>query len=97
MSELREAAKRLCYWADEFNLKPLPHPGQVIELKKGSQSQRVRLMRAEQGWCWHWLWEPFRIEDAWEVEPGMPMGQEKDMVRRVLSVLEIAEAGEKVS
>ncbi|WP_431889259.1 hypothetical protein [Nocardiopsis alba] len=57
----------------------------------------MRLARTEGVWCWHWMWEPFRTEDAWEVEPGLPMGQERDMVRRILSVLEIAEAGEKAS
>ncbi|MFD6094844.1 hypothetical protein ACFVWN_03870 [Nocardiopsis flavescens] len=98
MSETREAAKRLCHWADESGLKVLPHPGQVVELKKGKQSQLVRLSRAEGGWSWFWLWEPFRTEqDVWETEKGLPMGQERDMVRRVLAVLEIAEAGEKVT
>lgn len=97
MPETREAAKRLCHWADECGLKALPHPGQIIELRKGSQSQRVRLARTEGVWCWHWMWEPFRTEDAWEMEQGLPLGQERDMIRRVLSVLEIAEAGEKVS
>ena len=98
MSETREAAKRLCHWADESGLKALPHHGQVIELKKGKQSQHVRLSRAEDGWFWFWLWEPFRTEqDVWETEKGLSMGQERDMVRRVLAVLEIAEAGEKVT
>ncbi|MDE3720371.1 MULTISPECIES: hypothetical protein [Nocardiopsis] len=98
MSETREAAKRLCHWADESGLKALPHPGQVVELKKGKQSQHVRLSRTEGGWFWFWLWEPFRTEqDVWEAEKGLPMGQERDMVRRVLAVLEIAEAGEKVT
>lgn len=97
MSETREAAKRLCHWADENGLKALPRPGQVVELKKGKQGQHVRLSRAEGGWFWFWLWEPFRTEDVWEAEQGLPMGQERDMLRRVLAVLEIAEAGEKVS
>lgn len=98
MSETREAAKRLCHWADESGLKALPYPGQVVELKKGKQSQHVRLSRAEGGWFWFWLWEPFRTDqDVWETEKGLLMGQERDMVRRVLAVLEIAEAGEKVT
>lgn len=76
MSETREAAKRLCHWADESGLKALPRPGQVVELKKGKQSQHVRLARAEGGWFWFWLWEPFRTEhDVWETEKGLPMGR----------------------
>ncbi len=60
MREIREAAKRLCRWADENGPKALPRPGQVVELRKGKQSQHVRLARAEGGWFWLWLWEPFR-------------------------------------
>ncbi|MET9797437.1 hypothetical protein [Nocardiopsis alba] len=97
MSETREAAKRLCHWADESGLKALPHPNQTIELRKGSQGQHVCLMRTAEGWSWFWMWEPFRTDDAWEKERGLPMGKEQDMVRRVVAVLEIAQAGEKVS
>lgn len=98
MRETREAAKRLCHWADESGLKALPHPGLVIRLRKGKHSQHVRLSRAQGGWFWFWLWEPFRTEqDTWEAEKGLPMGRERDMVRRVLAVLEIAEVGERVT
>lgn len=97
MSEIREAAKRLCRWVDENGLKPLPHPGGVLEIRKGGQSQRICLKRVEGEWHWFWMWEPFRTQDAWEYEQGLPIGRERDMARRLLSVLEIAEAGEKTS
>ncbi|WP_444963115.1 hypothetical protein [Nocardiopsis sp. M1B1] len=51
----------------------------------------------EDQWHWFWMWEPFRTQDAWEYEQGLPIGREQDMSRRLLSVLEIAEAGEKTS
>ncbi|WP_435105725.1 hypothetical protein [Nocardiopsis synnemataformans] len=94
----REAAKRLALELDQLNLRPLPRPGMVLVVKRGSQEQSVRLMRADSGqWHWFWMWEPFRTEDAWECEQGLPIGQERDMARRLLSVLEIAEAGEKTT
>ncbi|WP_150242551.1 hypothetical protein [Nocardiopsis quinghaiensis] len=94
----REAAKRLALELDALNLKPLPQPGMVLVVKRGSQEQSVRLMRANSGqWHWFWMWEPFRTEDTWEHEQGLPLGRERDMARRLLGVLEIAEAGEKVT
>lgn len=94
----REAAKRLALELDKLNLKPLPQPGMVLVVRRGSQQQSVRLMRADSGqWHWFWMWEPFRTQDAWEYEQGLPIGREHDMARRLLSVLEIAEAGEKTS
>ncbi|MEV6822558.1 hypothetical protein AB0M72_27825 [Nocardiopsis dassonvillei] len=97
-SETREAAKRLALELGKLNLKPLPQPGMVLVVKRGSQEQSVRLMRAGSGqWHWFWMWEPFRTQDAWEYEQGLPIGREQDMAHRLLSVLEIAEAGEKTS
>ncbi|WP_223839308.1 hypothetical protein [Nocardiopsis deserti] len=56
----------------------------------------MRLMRAASGqWHWFWMWEPFRTQDAWECEQGLPTGRERDMARRLPNVLEIAEAGER--
>lgn len=51
MSEKKDAAKRLCQWADA----------------------------------------------GWEHEKGLALGRERELVRRALEVLEIAEAGEKVA
>ncbi|PDP88763.1 hypothetical protein CQJ94_03195 [Glycomyces fuscus] len=94
----REAAKRLALELDKLNLKPLPQPGMVLVVKRGSQKQSVCLMRTDSGqWHWFWMWEPFRTQDRWEYERGLPLGREQDMARRLLGVLEIAEAGEKVS
>ncbi|WP_249351985.1 hypothetical protein [Nocardiopsis akebiae] len=91
-----EAAKRLALELDKLSLGPLPQPGMALAVKRGSREQSVRLMRAGSGqWHGFWMWEPLRTQDAREYEQGLTIGREHDMARLLLSVLEVAEAGEE--
>ncbi|SJZ88865.1 hypothetical protein SAMN02745673_01721 [Marinactinospora thermotolerans DSM 45154] len=54
-------------------------------------SQAV-VLRGESGdvrWCM--VWEPFRAEEAPEIEPILPIGQEQVLAGRLLKVLELAQ------